>query len=247
LAGVLLVLLAAAGAVGLLIAVRRRPHAPAVATRVQTWTPRGNGDSGLWSQAPSELPPLSDDPLGRLSVTAGPNAGGALEVGTRPRRIGSAPHCDLVLTDDDGTVGPEEARVWVSEGRLMYHKLTRLTTFATEGPAGGWYILQDGDEIRVGPHRLVFELLAPSGVTEALAKLEQPEEQEAPTPESMETPAPMAGRRRKGSKVPELDDGDDDDPIARQAAAWLKREAERKPEPEPVPAPDDAAPDVERD
>ena len=244
-AGVLLLIVAAAGAVALLAVVRRRPHAPAIATRAQSWSPRGNGDSGLWSQPSGEVPPLSDDPLGRLVVAAGPNKGGALDVGTRPRRIGSAPNCDLVLADADGVVGPEEARVWVTEGRLMYHKLTRLTTFATEGPAGGWFILQDGDEIRIGPHRLVFELLAPRGITETLAKLEQ-SETEVPSILKGEVAAPpVVGRRRKAVEAPAAEpEEQEDDPVAGQAAAWLKRESERTPEPAPTSTADaDVSPD----
>jgi len=124
---------------------------------------------------------LSDEPLGRLVVATGPRQGETLEVGARPRRLGSSPRCDLVLENEDGSIAPEEARVWVSEGRLTYHKLTRLTTFASDGPVGGWFILQHGDEIQVGPYRLVFELLAPDesddSVVEALAALEHAEKQ----------------------------------------------------------------------
>lgn len=181
--GAVLLLLAAAGTVGLLALVRRRPGAGALATRVQPWNPRRYRESESWQSPPSELPTLSDEPLGRLVVAAGPQQGEVLEVGARPRRIGSAPHCDLALANEDESIASEEARVWVSEGRLMYHKLTRLTEFASEGSTGGWFILQDGDEIRVGSHRLVFELLAQEdSVAEALRQLErtspgQPEEQ----------------------------------------------------------------------
>ena len=51
-------------------------------------------------------------------------------------------------------------------------------TFASDGPVGGWLVLQDGDEVRVGPHRLIFEVVMPDdGVAEALAALEQATEQ----------------------------------------------------------------------
>ena len=175
--GVLLLLAAVAGAGGLLATVRRQPRAPALATRVRPWSPRRNGEPEPWESPPSELPTLNDEPLGRLVVAGGPQQGKTLEVGARPRRLGSSPHCDLVLANEDGSIAPEEARVWISEGRLMYHKLTRLPTFASDGPVGGWFILEDGDEIRVGPCRLVFELLAlDDGVAEALAALEQAKE-----------------------------------------------------------------------
>jgi len=206
--GVVLLLLAVAGAMGLLAVARRRPRTPALATRVRPWSSRRNGESEPWGSPPSELPTLSDEPLGRLVVAAGPRQGETLEVGARPRRLGSSPHCDLVLENEDGSIAPEEARVWVSEGRLMYHKLTRLTTFASDGPVGGWFILQHGDEIRAGPYCLVFELLAPDepddGVAEALAALEQANEQRPP--------------RRKGKRV------------APRAVTQVKSEDEQRPE-----------------
>ncbi len=219
--GVVLVLLAAAGTLGLLAIGRRRPRAPALAARVHPWSPRRGGESKPWESPPSELPTLSEQPLGRLVVAAGPRQEEALEVGARPRRLGSSPHCDLVLASEDGSIGPEEARVWVSEGRLMYHKLTRLPTFASDGPVGGWFVVQNGDEIRVGPYRLVFELLAPEdGVAEALAALEQANEQQP-------------RRRRRRQAVP-------------RPVAEVKNEDEQRPEQmiEPTPA-EDADPGAE--
>jgi hypothetical protein len=129
-----------------------------------------------------------------------------------------------VLASEDGSIAQEEARVWVSEGRLMYHKLTRLTTFASDGPVGGWFILQHGDEIQVGPYRLVFEPLPPDepddGVAEALAALEQANEQR---------PA-----HRKGKQA------------VRRAVTQVKSEDEQRPEEmiEPAPA-EDVDPDAE--
>ncbi len=176
--GVVLVLMAALGTAALLAIVRRRPGTEVVATRVGPWAPRRHQQSepviSLPSEAETELPTPSDEPLGRLVVVVGPHQGEALEIGTRPLRIGSAVYCDLVLSDEDGSIPPEEARVWVSEGRLMYHRLTRLTAFASDGPTGGWLVLQDGEEVRVGPYRLVFELLArDDSITEALRQLEE--------------------------------------------------------------------------
>jgi hypothetical protein len=155
---------------GLLSIARRRTGAPEVTTRIRPWSVRRNGEPESQEWTGGDLPAPTDEPLGRLIVTGGPQQGSAVEVGSRPRRIGSAPYCDLVLADDDGTIAPEEARVWVSEGRLLYHKLTRLTTFASDGPIGGWFVLADRDEMRVGPHRLVFELLPQKDVyAEALS------------------------------------------------------------------------------
>jgi VWFA-related protein len=219
--GVVLVLLAAAGTLGLLAIARRRPMVPALAARVRPWSSRRNGESKTWESPPSEVPTLSDEPLGHLIVAAGPRQGERLEVGARPRRLGTSPRCDLVLVDEDGSIAPEEARVWVSEGRLMYHKLARLTTFASDGPVGGWFVLQHGDEMRVGPYRLVFELLVPDdGVAEALAALEHAKEQ-------------RPSRRKSKRAAPE-------------AIAQAKSEDERRAEEliEPTPA-EDMDPDAE--
>jgi len=203
--GVVLLLLAAAGSVGLLAIVRRRPEATVVAGRIRPWSPRRYGEPETWQPPPSELPTLGDEPLGRLIVAAGPRQGETLEVGARPLRIGSAPHCDLVLTDEEGSIAPEEARVWVSESRLMYHKLARLTAFASDNPTTGWFVLQNGDEIAVGSHRLVFELLGrDDGVAEALAQLERTNAGR-PEDRSEETARPQAAAeaREEGEQTPE--------------------------------------------
>jgi predicted component of type VI protein secretion system len=220
--GVALLLLAAAGALGLLALARRQPAAPALAGRVRPWSSRRNGEPVPWESHASEVPNLSDEPLGRLVIASGLRQGESLEIGARPRRLGSSPSCDLVLASDDGSIAPQEARVWVSEGRLMYHKLTRLATFATDSPPGGWFVLQPGEEMRVGPYSLIFELLLPNdGVEEALAALEQ----------SKTVQSSGQRKKRAARRVTK-------DPV----------EDEQAPEPEPVPEPEpEAAPEDDFD
>lgn len=248
-AGVLLLLFAVAGAVGLVAIARRRPGAPEVTTRIRPWSSRRNGDPEPQEWTGGDMPALSDEPLGRLIVAGGPQQGTAMDVGSRPRRIGSAPYCDLVLIDDDGGIAPEEARVWVSEGRLLYHKLTRLTTFASDGPTGGWFVLADRDDMRVGPHRLIFELLPPKDVyAEALAVLERGEAEQAVTPppsQEAEPPTPLdedgpwtdeqgppgenaeePGKRPRRGSNSRRPRGKKES-TASQAAAWLRGEEQR--------------------
>jgi hypothetical protein len=251
-AGVLLLLLAVAGAVGLVAIARRRPRTPEVTTRVRPWSSRRNGEPEPQEWTGGDMQAPSDEPLGRLVVAGGPQQGAAVEVGSRPLRIGSAPHCDLVLTDVDGGVAPEEARVWVSEGRLLYHKLTRLTTFASDGPTGGWFVLADRDEIRLGPHSLVFELLSQKDVyAEAVAVLDRGQTEQAvtlpPSPETGETEPPAAldvdvpwraGHEPAGEnaedpdKQPRRGSGsrrrrEKKESTASQAAAWLRGEEQQ--------------------
>jgi VWFA-related protein len=239
--GVILLLLAAAGALGLMALIRRQPAAtPEVASRVLPWSPRRNGQPEIQESHPSEAPPLSDDALGRLVMTSGPRQGESLEIGARPRRLGASPSCDLVLASEDGSIAPQEARVWVSEGRLMYHKLARLVTFATDSPPGGWFVLQPGEEIQVGPYKLTFELLAPdSGLEEALAALGQAErpqsssrknrraarrsaqktaeDEEAPAPESELEPEPAPESEPEPESEPGLESESE---LVRQPASY---------------------------
>jgi serine/threonine protein kinase len=49
------------------------------------------------------------------------------------------------------------------KGRLVYHKLTTLSAMATEGVTSGWEFLQSGEEMRLGPYRIV-QLIAEGGM-----------------------------------------------------------------------------------
>ena len=135
-------------------------RAPALQARAQTWPPgRRNGEPEEWVPPPEQVPVAKDVPLGKLTVASGPQAGDVFYVGKRPRRIGSAPHCDIILQDEESAAPSECARVWITEDRLMFHKLTSLGAMAFEGASGGWVIYESGDEVRIGPHRLVFEFM----------------------------------------------------------------------------------------
>jgi len=149
------------------------PNAPAVS--LSDWTD---------SVADDPVPQTVSEPRGILTIVSGPGAGREFAVGGRPISIGSAGWCAIVLPDDDDRIGPEEARAWVHHSnRLIFHRLTRLSVLAAEGASGGWMILQDGDEVSVGPCRLAFRLLmaqseeekaVDSAVDEALERLSTP-------------------------------------------------------------------------
>jgi VWFA-related protein len=159
------------------VEVRLRPwsnsNAPAVS--LSDWTD---------SVADDPVPQTVSEPRGILAIVSGPGAGREFAVGGRPISIGSAGWCAIVLPVDGDRIGPEEARAWVHHSnRLIFHRLTRLSVLASEGASGGWMMLQDGDEVSVGPCRLAFQLLTAqseeekavdNAVDEALERLSTP-------------------------------------------------------------------------
>ncbi len=79
------------------------------------------------------------------------------EMRSSPLTFGSGPGADMRVGDAGGLIAAEEARVWIQRGRLVYHKLTTLSAMATEGVTAGWQFMEDGDEMRIGPYRLIFQ------------------------------------------------------------------------------------------
>ena len=173
----LAVLMAALGGAGGYLFWRwRRARSPrrSAEVRLRPWfNPKSNRPAPKledWLEvAPSvDLPPQAVlEPRGKLTIVGGPGAGTEYAVGSRPITIGCGGWCTMVLPEDEDRMGAEEARAWVHQSnRLIFHKLTRLSVIASEGSAGGWVVLQDGDEISVGPCRLAFHLVTPQSQEE---------------------------------------------------------------------------------
>jgi len=189
----LLVVLGGAGGWYLLRRRRRVVHVPrqAVAVRLRPWSnPNASAPAVTlsdWAEPFSDdpVPQTVSEPRGKLRIVSGPGAGQEFIVGSRPISIGSAGWCAIVLPDDGDRIGPEEARAWVHHSnRLIFHRLTRLSVLAAEGASGGWMILQDGDEVSIGPCRLAFRLLTAQSeeeraIGEALKGFSTPPEDEA--------------------------------------------------------------------
>jgi hypothetical protein len=189
----LLVVLGGAGG-RYLLRRRRRVSVPrqAVQVRLRPWSnPNASAPPAVtlsdWtdSVADDPVPQTVSEPRGKLTIVSGPGAGQEFIVGGRPISIGSAGWCAIVLPDDDGRIGLEEARAWVHHSnRLIFHRLTRLSVLASEGASGGWMILQDGDEVSIGSCRLAFRLLTAQSeeeraISEALKGFSTPPEDEA--------------------------------------------------------------------
>jgi tight adherence protein B len=147
--GVAAVVLLSGGAIGAQRIRRRRP---------------ATAESGPTEAARSYTPPptptwtVAAAPSGRLTVVDGPDKGKSVRVGEVAVTVGSDVDCALRLADPDGRVAGHHARIWLREGHFMLHHLAGggYTTVVGE-KALRWVVLEDGDEIVIGPHRLRFE------------------------------------------------------------------------------------------
>ena len=171
LAGLLAVVAALSG---VYVLRRRSPRMGrhVVQVRLRPWS-NGSAVAGGLSLISDESPPPPmtepvEQPGGKLIVVGGPGAGQEFVVGMKPISIGSAHWCDITVPDDEDCVGPEEARAWVHQDKLIFHKLMRLVLFANDEATGGWVILENGDEVTVGDVRLRFVSLAPVTSEEAV-------------------------------------------------------------------------------
>ena len=159
-------LIAVMVATGGVYVLRRRPRVrrQVVEVRLKPWS-NNSAVGGMPLLDGEPLPPAApepaEEPSGKLITVDGPDAGKEYSVGMTPVSIGTAGWCDITFPDQDGSMGPEEARAWVHQDKLIFHKLTRLSLLASDGAVGGWLILENGDEVNVGAFRLRFLSLVP--------------------------------------------------------------------------------------
>ncbi len=182
-----LLLLGAIGGLVWFVLKRRAMPIETVTSRIKPWEGRTEAvhteDAIAPEEWPSEppLPDLTpavvpvDRTLGRLIVMSeealrngDPEAIREFELRSTPLTIGQSSQCDVPLVGADD-IGAEEARVWVQKGRLVYHRLTTLSAMATEGGTSSWEFLSSGEELQLGPYRLLFELADPNEIDEAPA------------------------------------------------------------------------------
>jgi hypothetical protein len=174
---VLIGVAAALGALALLaLILRKKKKAIAgYAGRIKPWAGRVSETPGPIEDWPTPLAPATAaqqapaTSQGRLVVMneAAVRSGrldviNEYEIKTTPLLFGSGANCDIRVEDDDGgRIAAEEARIWVRGDRLVYHKLTTLSAMATEGVTSGWQFLESGEDMRVGPYRIVFQVDLP--------------------------------------------------------------------------------------
>ena len=182
-------LVAAGGLLWLILKRRRTSPAESYTSRLAPWSGREGArqQAEAWADmpAPPPPPPVEDRVLGRVVVMneAAIRSGHLdaimeFEIRASPLTLGSGDHCDIKVDPDEGRIAAEEARVWVQKGRLVYHKLTTLSAMATEGVTSGWVILESGEDMTLGPYRVIFQAQVeePSAEPEELRSTAPPQE-----------------------------------------------------------------------
>jgi VWFA-related protein len=179
--------------VGLRIRVARRGEAPST-DRVVPWATSAVPRPPVEEPGEAEQSEPVGEPLGVLISRAGSDIGAEYTVGGSPIGVGSGALCGVRV--DDPSLASEEARVWVRNGHLMVHRVTRLTSMVNDGTMGGWMILEPGDTLEIGQHRFEFRLVAAQAaaaeseaVPDVLRDPEAPRQQ-SPQPRPQEPPPP---------------------------------------------------------
>ena len=156
-AGVAVALAALAAAVPLTLRHRRRQRRQAEAgleQRVQSLAPPDTPPV----PAPATEEPVAADVVAELLVVNEAAGAGRYWLTGAPATIGFTPDCTVVLGHDDHLTGEERVRIWRREGKFMLHRLSRRGRVAVGGRPVAGAVLEDGDEIEVGPWRLRFSL-----------------------------------------------------------------------------------------
>ena len=96
--------------------------------------------------------------MARLIIWGGPRSGSTFIVTDRPVSLGADPRCDVILGPQEDDVASLHARIWHRDGRFMIHQVAERGSILIAGKPFVWAVLEDGDEILIGRHRLTFEL-----------------------------------------------------------------------------------------
>jgi tight adherence protein B len=102
----------------------------------------------------AEAAPVVAEHLVSLKVE-GPEGERSFVVRAEPVTIGTGSACQVRLTD--GAIAEEQARVWLREGKLVFHQLSRQHASRIAGQPVSWVILNDGDEVEIGDYKLRVE------------------------------------------------------------------------------------------
>jgi Inner membrane component of T3SS, cytoplasmic domain len=106
------------------------------------------------ASGPPEGPPAA---AATLAFISGPRKGERLELAADTVMLGSSGTCDVVLEDSASAIDPVHAQLVPHGATYMFRDIARHdTTIAGSPPALPVVILEDGDEIQIGEHRMRF-------------------------------------------------------------------------------------------
>jgi hypothetical protein len=113
----------------------------------------------LADAAPTLLPHALEPQLAAatLAFIAGPRSGERVDLVGDVMTLGSAAACDIVLKDDYAEIEPEHARLMRRGATYMFRDIAGHDTAITDSPLPlAVVMLEDGDEIQIGMHRMRF-------------------------------------------------------------------------------------------
>ncbi len=150
---VLVLIIAASGlaGVGLLLVLFLRRRRRAVVHEEELALPRREDQRPVYEPIEQAVPASSAGAYLELLSADGARTYPIHETAT----VGYTPDCTVQLEDGDGARW-EKVRIWRREGRYMVHNLSRMGTVTIVGKPVTWAVLEDGDELQIGPQRVVF-------------------------------------------------------------------------------------------
>ncbi|MDO8612326.1 MAG: VWA domain-containing protein [Dehalococcoidia bacterium] len=107
------------------------------------------------SFSPAAEPEVRSEPAEAWLQLITSSSGQRYSLGGEPVTIGYTSDCAIRLPNGAGG-RTERVRVWRREGRYILHNLSRNGSVSVAGRPAVWAVLEHGDEIQLGPCRLVF-------------------------------------------------------------------------------------------
>jgi hypothetical protein len=100
-----------------------------------------------------------------LTFVTGIRAGEALALDGDMLTLGTSPRSGVILPDEAGKVARDHARIWRSADNFLMREVDGTgTTIGGASLMSPIVVLEDGDEIQIGPYRMRFSLAAaPAG------------------------------------------------------------------------------------
>ena len=118
--------------------------------------------AGLSQRAGQEVLPQAAEPRPRVEhglvvSVEGPGKSDRYPVTNEPITIGTASTNQIQLVGGDDQVAGEHARIWMRDGRLVFHQIATGEKSTVRGEPVTWVSLSQGEEIQIGPYTLRVE------------------------------------------------------------------------------------------